>query len=320
MYSRTQQWPETPLPVGQEHVFLVGRPPFEEYLSFMSSEPIGGEEADMSSLAQEWRDANDHIKTLRDSEKEWADNPPIGAIPAQSQGLVSKVLSDPFFKKAFYAVPVELGLVELDRLVVFQKSINLAYVEQLKQKLGPKPTEEEVFRLCMPFDHSAVNHHSRRIAQNAFSFVSVSNDLRVQDFAILRPDQIPNHDSTGPVAGIVAVFVGYGPNYLSVVSAEGRLILNNASHRAYALRDLGVTHAPCVIQRVTRREDLNVVAGMNCPLAQNPDTYLKEPRPPVLKDYFDPKLRKVVRLAPKARQIRIGIGAETSDIPWGSGL
>ncbi len=290
--------PQAVVTPGREHVFLMGRPPFEEYLAFMSTEPLDAESADKIALAEEWRTANDHIKELQVSEKTWADNPPVQPVADELQPLVAEVLSDPFLQRSYYAVPVELGMVELDRLVVYQKNINLVFVEQLKKQLGSKPTPEEVFRICMPFDHPTVGHRVGRIAPNAFSFVSVSNDLRVLELGLLGPGQILGHQSQGPVAAVVALFVGYGPNYLSVISAEGRMVLNNASHRAYALRDLGVTHVPCLIQKVTRREELNVVAA-GSPVAQNPDVYLKESRPPVLKDYFDPKLRKVVRLAPK---------------------
>jgi len=44
--------------------------------------------------------------------------------------------------------------------------------------------------------------------------------------------------------------------------------------------------------------------------------YLKNPRPALLKDYFDPKLRKIVRVAPKARQVRVTFGIEQIDVPW----
>src|SRR2546430_11202463 len=38
------------------------------------------------------------------------------------------------------------------------------------------------------------------------------------------------------------------------------LILNNGSHRAYALRELGITRVPCIVQHVSCREELNVLA------------------------------------------------------------
>jgi hypothetical protein len=107
--------------------------------------------------------------------------------------------------------------------------------------------------------------------------------------------------------------IGFGSNYLNALEVEGRLVLNNGSHRAYALRDLGLTHAPCIVQQVTRRDELDLVASGDVQV--NPDRYLKVPRPPLLKDYFDPQLRKVVPVPRKNRLVRVQYGFEQSDVP-----
>jgi hypothetical protein len=99
---------------------------------------------------------------------------------------------------------------------------------------------------------------------------------------------------------------------LNVASIEGRLVLHNGSHRAYFLRDIGITHAACVIQRVTRRDELEFLGGE---VHLNPDRYLKAPRPPLLKDYFDPKLRKVIAVPKKNRSVRVQFGCEQIDVP-----
>ena len=49
-------------------------------------------------------------------------------------------------------------------------------------------------------------------------------------------------------------------------------------------------------------------------LRKNPDVYLKEPRPPVLKDYFNPRLRQILRLAPINRQVKVRFKVETYDV------
>ncbi|MEX2173336.1 MAG: hypothetical protein WD872_03180, partial [Pirellulaceae bacterium] len=144
-------------------------------------------------------------------------------------------------------------------------------------------------------------------------FVSEANDLRFLESICLGPDQLVNYSAVGPLAGVVGLVVGYSSNYLNVVAVENRFVLNNGYHRAYALRELGVTHVPCVIQRVTRREELEVV-GTGA-LRRTPDLYLQQRRPPVFKDFFEPKLRKIVALAPKARQVRITFTIEEISVP-----
>lgn len=113
--------------------------------------------------------------------------------------------------------------------------------------------------------------------------------------------------------GVVGLVVGYGSNYLSAIHVDGRLILNNGSHRAFALRERGITHVPCAVQQITRREELDVVGPED--LKQYPDRYLSGPRPPVLKDYFDPQLRKIVSVPRHQRQVKIAFVVEPLDAP-----
>src|SRR5439155_20811770 len=126
------------------------------------------------------------------------------------------------------------------------------------------------------------------------------NDFRVLETVLLHPQQVAAPSNGNPVAHVI-ISVGFGTNLLNVVAVENRLVLNNGSHRAYFLRELGITRAPCVVQCVSRRDELEIVGGE---LQQNPDRYLKAARPPLLKDYFDPKLRKVVAVAKKNRSVR----------------
>ncbi len=106
--------------------------------------------------------------------------------------------------------------------------------------------------------------------------------------------------------------VGFGSNFLNAIQAEGRLVLNNGSHRAYALRDLGIMHAPCIVQHVSRREELEV---LNQQLHAEPDRYLKAARPPMLKDYFDPLLRAVLQVPRRKRQVKVTFGIKVLDVP-----
>ena len=91
------------------------------------------------------------------------------------------------------------------------------------------------------------------------------------------------------------------------------MVLNNGSHRAYALRKVGITHVPCIINHVAGREELRVVGADD--LSSNPDLYLKHPRPSLFKDYFDPLLHRIFEIRRKLRQIRVRIEVEEIDVP-----
>jgi hypothetical protein len=151
-----------------------------------------------------------------------------------------------------------------------------------------------------------------QIADNSYVFVSPSMDIRFIESIEVEAAGIANYSPRGPGNRAIGLVVGYGSNYLNAIHANNRLVLNNGSHRAYALRDAGVTHVPCIIQTITREEELEVTCQ---PVAQSPARFLAQPRPSILKDYFDPQLRKVLPVLRKFRQVKVSFGVEITDVP-----
>src|SRR3989442_364816 len=110
-----------------EHVFLVGRPPIGELMGFIRTMAVNGQTADQGQLAQQWRAANDHVRELEQTEGGLADNPPLDEVPQNLKAPAKEVIESPIFQRAFRLVPTTVHMVELDRLVVFQKFINLEH-------------------------------------------------------------------------------------------------------------------------------------------------------------------------------------------------
>jgi hypothetical protein len=296
-----------------DHVFLLGRPPIGELLGFIRTMGLDGQNADQGALTQEWRVANDHLKTVEQAEAGFADNPPQLPLTAAVEPLAQRLVADPMFQQAYRFVPTRIALVELDRLVVFQKFINLGFVAALKSSLPTPPGEEDAARLAFGLDRAGAPVQFMQNAPNIYSAISPSNDFRFLEAKVLSPAQLPTITTTGRPFAYIVLALGFGSNYLNALQVEGRLVLQNGSHRAYTLRDLGFTHAPCVVQEVSRRDELDLVASGD--VQQNPDRYLKVPRPPLLKDYFDPQLRKVVAVPRKNRLLRVQYGVEQADVP-----
>jgi len=76
---------------------------------------------------------------------------------------------------------------------------------------------------------------------------------------------------------------------------------------------MGFTHAPCIIQHVSTRDELQAAATSE--VRRNPDSYLRQARPSMFKDYFDPRLSKIVPVPRRLRQIRIKFDVDASDLP-----
>jgi len=299
--------------VSDPHVFLIGRPPITELLGFIRNMAVDGQNVDLGSLTAEWRTANDHVLILEKNEAGVADNPPITALPEPLLQLSRVVLEDAVFKRAYRFVPADIALIDLNQLVVFQKFINLSYVETLKGRLGPTPSPEDIFRFALPLQPEQPQFQIMQNAQNMYTMISTSTDFRFLESELVQPQNVSSFVSTGRPVALLALAIGYGSNFLNVIHVENRLVLANGSHRAYALRELGITQIPCLVQRVTRRDELELVGSAD--LASSPDRYLKSPRPPMLRDYFDPQLRKIVPVYRKNRVIRIQYAIEQSDIP-----
>lgn len=296
-----------------DHVFLVGRPPISEFLAFIRTMGLDGQNADQRALIEEWRVANDQLRLVEQTEAGIADNLPQLPLPPTMEPLAERVQAEPTFQEAYPFVPTRFAIVELDRLVVFQKSINLGFVAALKASLPNPLSDEEVARVAFGLDPAFPQVGFMQNATTVYSAISPSHDFRFLEAKVVTPAEIPTVPSSGRPVKYIMLALGFGSNHLNALQVDGRLVLNNGSHRAYALRELGITNVPCIVQEVTRREELDLVASGD--VQQNPDRYLKASRPPLLKDYFDNRLQKVVSVPRKNRLVRIQFGCEQSDVP-----
>jgi hypothetical protein len=306
--------PDSPTATADQHVFLIGRPPIGELLTFIRSVVVDGQSADQGAIVAEWRVAHDHVRVLERDEAGCADHPTIEPLPASLRAHADVVAATPMFRKAFQYLPSRFAVVDLDQLVVYQKHINLAFAAKVQERLGRSPSELEVMGACIPIDLEQQSPPTRvmQVAANAYNFVSPSTDLRFLEALLLTPEQLQGIALPGPAVAALALVVGYGSNHVNLIEAEGRLILNNGSHRAYALREMGIRRMPCVIQTASRRDELELA---NDEVQRHPDRYLAVPRPPMLKDYFDPKLRMVVPVARTARMLKLSFGIDKSELP-----
>jgi hypothetical protein len=170
-----------------------------------------------------------------------------------------------------------------------------------------------VFRFCQPLDQQVPSITIRRIGEKGYSFTSKSSDFRFREAVLLRPDQVHGGEQFGRFGAIVGLVVGYSSNFLTAIQSENRLLLHNGHHRAFALLDHGVTHAPCILQTVTRLDELNLIAGRT--VQKFPAFYFAATRPPLLKDFVDPRIRKVLRIPRLLQMINVNFDVQDHEIP-----
>jgi len=296
---------------ADRYLYLLGRPTLKQFLNFVRSYAVSP--PDEGTLTDEWLAASEAIRILEKEEAGLADDSPIQKLGPEYEPLLIEFLKQPLVRGGFNRVPTQVGMVELDRLVVYQRHIDLTFVRQLNSVLGPAPSNEQIFRSCLLSYHPEPPvKWSRRIGEG-FVFVSPSNDLRFLGAMPIQSSQIKDCQPPGNLVGVVGLAVGFGSNFMNAIRVENRLILNNGSHRAYGLRQMGITHAPCIVQHVPSQDEMDAVAP--AAVLERLDYYLKHPRPAMLKDYFDPKLHKIMPVHRRMRQVTVKFEVEEVDVP-----
>lgn len=294
-----------------ETLYLIGRPTLRDYLRYVrghAAHPPGE-----GTLTDAWQAAAAVVRRLEKEEAGAADGAPIHPLGAEHTPLLTALLRSPLIRHGFNAVPSEVALVELDRLVVYQKHIDVSHARQLARSLPPRPTAAELFSICLPSDAPQPPVTWSRVHHDKFVFLSPSNDLRFLGVMELDPEHIQNYAPPGNTVGVVGIAVGFGSNFLNAVYTQRRLVLRNGSHRAYALRSIGVTHVPCIVQHVRSREELDLVASSE--MRRDRSLYLEHPRPPMLRDYFNPALHTVMKVRRRHHVVTVQYDVDENVVP-----
>ena len=271
-------------------VWLLGQPHLRDYLAFYESKVIDSDTADARALAAEWRAANDLYGELEQSEAGIADTIDCRPLPRRLAPLAAELEANPWFRSSFDNLPYTIERVELDKLVVSQVHVETGFASAIAARLGERPSPSALFRFCLPVERELPPVAIRRLAADRYEFTSPSSDFREQAPRLLGPEQSAGLGVSGPAAAFLGIAVGFGSNFLSGVRSGSRVLLQNGYHRSYALRSAGVTHAWCVVEHVTRKDELRLTA--DAAVAEDPEFYFAAKRPPILRDFFDPRIAK----------------------------
>ena len=288
---------------------LMGPRHLDELLDLAADTAPPGFGVARASLATFWRDAMARYRALEDEEAGAADDAPIRPLPRGLQGHTERLLALPGVRHTFDTVPFAFGMVDLDRIVVSQFSLTQAIVDGIQQSLSAEPSPREIAQLCLPLRPPADALRLVYRSAREFVFTADAHDLR-----LLQARWAPAADGAtghgeGHALGAVALDVGFSTNLLNAVRFNGRVVLNNGHHRAYALRACGVTHAPCLIQACASAAELGEATTSE--VVDNADLYFDAARPPLLRDFDDPLLCLPVPMPRLRRQLRLRIEVES---------
>jgi hypothetical protein len=206
------------------------------------------------------------------------------SLPPEMDDYVQKVIADPAFAKTFANYPVSFEDVEIDKLVAGQRTVHLDWVQQLVENGKPK----NIIGFCLDPGQDSTPVTIARSGNTAFTASSHNPGMRflgVFEQPYKADGVLAHHPGGQPVHSIV-LLLGYGISTINVYRINQRLILGNGFHRLYALRSLGLTHAPAVVQHITHPQlEMPPVIG------ELPREHLvSTARPALMKDFFDERL------------------------------
>ena len=216
------------------------------------------------------------------------------------------------FRQTFSSVPVAFGMVELDKLVVCQQHIGRASVDRMVNGLPRPLADADLAAVCLPLTAGDASFKVAHQGGERFVFVSDTHDTRFLGAQLVNPADIKGLQVHGHAQAVLALSVGFTTNVLNVVRYGGRMVLNNGYHRALALLQLGVTHAPCLIQVCAHWEDVGLAGASE--MYDNGPAYFSTARPPLLRDYANPALTRTFVTRRARKEIRISFEVETGPL------
>ncbi|MGH8032384.1 MAG: hypothetical protein ACREO8_08485 [Luteimonas sp.] len=300
------------MPLADDHVLLLGHPPATEFFQLVRTQVPDGERLDAAVLVAEWKNANTHVRALQEREAGLA-NAPVTDLPAEMEQAARLGLASPAARYSQRISKRRWGMVELDRLVVIQRRINLAWVAELEAAIGPSPVAEMLIRVATGEMMPQPVVTAVRNGDASYLLTCGSGELRFFGTRTIDPLAIDEQTMGGQVASVIGLFVGFGVNLMCALHYRGRLVLTNGTHRAYAMRNLGIRNAPCLILEAGHEDDLELL-GMR-ELRPQIERYARSARPPLLKDYFDPLLRKVVPIVRVRHALELKVTTTSLLIP-----
>jgi hypothetical protein len=270
-------------------LFLKGWPSSRDYVRLIRAKVSSECVLEEAALVREWREARDRVQRLDPISAHEVAPPPRALAELGRDYLESLGPSNPYA-----LLPHRWLMVELDKLVVWQRYVNEDFSSKLLDELPDQADDQELFAFC-----SGMNASSTPIdvcgtpGSNHFAFTSQTTDLRVLDTMLLDPARVSLPTERGRAGAVLAVVVGFSYNTMWAVQLGERVVLVNGTHRAHALLRRGIARAPCLVTTASVRDDLELI---QIPIsgAQSLDWHFSAPRPPHLRDFLDDSLVRAV--------------------------
>lgn len=284
-----------------------------EVLHHVRTQALEEETHRLPEILATWQRQQQRVTSLVQLETQIADSIRLDPIPDQYLPRLKAIASDELFRKTFANIPISFSLIEIDKLVAPQRTVNLNYMDRLMTRYPKTPTLDDLLEICVSPKREMDPIQHLEIGPNTHVFSSPNSDIRFLGAFVknLTEEDLKYAVAGGLPASAVIAFIGYGGAPVNVLKAGKRVILNNGFHRVYALRSLGIKTVPVVVQNVS-----NVQLEFPPQVAGLPKEYLLNvPRPVLMKDFYDPDFSITLKVRERIKMVTLSIAFQQYDIP-----
>lgn len=282
-----------------------------EVYQHIRTQAIKDERQRSDAILAAWRGVRPRVTHVLQNEAGLPDTITVQAIAPEYAAQIQKIEQDPLFQKTF--VGATFGVIEVDKVVAAQRTVNLAYVEKISSRLPNAPSMADLIEFCISPNREMDPIQHLEVTQNVHAFSSPNSDVRFLGSFIkdLEPSDLQYAEGGGLPAAAILVFVGYGSPQIHVYRVGNRVVLGNGFHRVYALRQRGITEIPVVIRNVQNPslEFPQAIGGIPR------DYLLSTPRPTLIKDFLEPDFTVQLRVQERIKTVTVQVGASEYDVP-----
>ena len=302
------------VPAIREELRLLGLPSLQQHLDFVRRSVRLGSKMPRKPIIDAWRNANERYQSLEQNEATLADRIDALELDPAFYALAHETMASEAFRKAFDILPTGFAMVELDCLVACERKIDTSASKALQAAFDRHPDPEFLYRYCQELNAEAPAIQIERLSEARILASNTSHAMSANEAIWLEVDELRDgHILNRPGIDLLAgIPFGCDVNFFSAVRYGDRVLLKRGYDRAYAMRRLGITHAPCILEVATSLDEVEVAIGKTD--VDDLGFYAESPRPPLFKDFFDQNIaesfdvyatKKAIEITLHCREIEI---------------
>jgi hypothetical protein len=246
--------------------------------------PIQGQ--DINPQLARWNSAREKIQERSEYD---LPTPTLEPLPGEMEDQGQAFLNRPDILGAFQGWNISVGLVDLKKILSFQKCVTSDATERAAGIDIANPGA--LFSFCLPEAAAPVEFP-----------VSIDNDYKGFSIASANPNIRVNQGQMANIGNqqFFGFSIGFGSTFVQVVEYQGRWFIRDGYHRCYGLLRRGVDKIPCLF---IRARDVREFGGVSAFFFRGETIF--GPRPPFLRDFLDDEVTENAARPVAGKVIRI---------------